>query len=498
MGIPSYYKNIIQSHPDVVSDINDKNSIINNLFFDLNCAIHPCCANKTDEKLMMDAIYEKIIECISITDVKDFIYIAIDGPAPRTKMEQQRCRRLKSSQENKIWDTNQITPGTKFMNQLNLFLKEKIKTIQIKTILSDSNEPGEGEHKIMKIIDGMPMNSINVVYGLDADLIMLSMIRKHSILLLRERTEYNIEDIDCNYIYLDVTKLKGYLIETIKKDYFKIDNTTILHDYLFLCFFIGNDFIINSPCLNIRYNGINSLLHAYQELQIEFKGRFFLQHKLDIHLTNLKLFLNKIASVEKQLLQDIIQRRDKQEKYIRKRFHIDTSLLQKPSDIDKYNPKDLNISEKMYSDYKLNIPILFRENEKDIIQNKYYLYTMFSTLNYNPSYDQLIKYNKKLLCEEYLNSILWTFHYYFKECISWKWYYKYHYAPFIKDLYEYMIPLKSLSFTSPLKNDKPFTPKEQLRIVLPNQQNTYYYPKKTPLFYLMKRFEWECHPILPH
>ena len=54
--------------------------------------------------------------------------------------------------------------------------KEKIKTIQIKTILSDSNEPGEGEHKIMKIIDGMPMNSINVVYGLDADLIMLSMI----------------------------------------------------------------------------------------------------------------------------------------------------------------------------------------------------------------------------------------------------------------------------------------------------------------------------------
>ena len=61
-----------------------------------------------------------------------------------------------------------------------------------------------------------------------------------------------------------------------------------------------------------------------------------------------------------------------------------------------------------------------------------------------------------------------------------------------------MIPLKSLSFTSPLKNDKPFTPKEQLKIVLPNQENTYYYPKKTPLFYLMKRFEWECHPILPH
>ena len=64
MGIPSYYQHIIQSHPDVVSDINDKNNSINNLFFDRNCANHPCCANKTNEKLMQGAIYQKIIEFI--------------------------------------------------------------------------------------------------------------------------------------------------------------------------------------------------------------------------------------------------------------------------------------------------------------------------------------------------------------------------------------------------------------------------------------------------
>ena len=44
---------------------------------------------------------------------------------------------------------------------------------------------------------------ISVVYGLDADLIILSMIRKQN-LLLRERTEYNIEGFKCNYIYLDI------------------------------------------------------------------------------------------------------------------------------------------------------------------------------------------------------------------------------------------------------------------------------------------------------
>ena len=41
-------------------------------------------------------------------------------------MQQQRKRRYKSSKENKIWDTNAISPGTEFMNKLNLFLKKHI------------------------------------------------------------------------------------------------------------------------------------------------------------------------------------------------------------------------------------------------------------------------------------------------------------------------------------------------------------------------------------
>ena len=109
---------------------------------------------------MMDSIFEKIIECIHITNVSDLGYIAIDGPAPRAKMEQQRHRRLKSAKEKKIWDTNAITPGTPFMNTLNLFLKEKCKSLTIKYIISDSNEPGEGEHKIMSYMD----QNINKTY----------------------------------------------------------------------------------------------------------------------------------------------------------------------------------------------------------------------------------------------------------------------------------------------------------------------------------------------
>ena len=204
MGIPSYYKNLIENYPEIIIQNTYFNKTIDNLFLDLNCLIHPCCKGKTNEKEMFDCILDKINECIQITNVQKLLYIAIDGPAPRTKMEQQRQRRLKSSQENNLWDTNAITPGTQFMNSLNDFLKDKLNTFSIKTILSDSNEPGEGEHKIMKYMDTLSNNSINCVYGLDADLIMLSMIRNHTIYLLRETTEYNIEQVDSLYIYCDI------------------------------------------------------------------------------------------------------------------------------------------------------------------------------------------------------------------------------------------------------------------------------------------------------
>ena len=78
MGIPSYFKNTINDYPDIISPSeNFKNKNLNNnnnLFLDLNCAIHPCCAGKTDENEMYQAILEKIKECIKVTNVKNLVY----------------------------------------------------------------------------------------------------------------------------------------------------------------------------------------------------------------------------------------------------------------------------------------------------------------------------------------------------------------------------------------------------------------------------------------
>jgi len=73
-------------------------------------------------------------------------------------------------------------------------------------ILSLTDIPGEGEHKIMKYMDlHCSTNDTNVVYGLDADLIQLSLVsHKPNIVLLRETTEYNIENTQSEYVYLKI------------------------------------------------------------------------------------------------------------------------------------------------------------------------------------------------------------------------------------------------------------------------------------------------------
>ena len=501
MGIPSYYKNTIQNYPEIIIPDTNFSKNIDYLLLDLNCAIHPCCAGKTDVNEMYTSVFEKIQECISLTKVKKLVYIAIDGPAPRTKMEQQRQRRLKSSQENKIWDTNKITPGTDFMNNLSIYLNQECKKLSVDYIISDSNERGEGEHKIMNYISKLSNNTISVVYGLDADLIMLSMLQKHKIYLLRETTTYNIEKLECPYIFCDIDLLKKSIIRTIKRKFYRISNTSILYDYLFICFFIGNDFIINTPSINIRYGGLDYLLEIYDNLQEKYNGMFYLiDNDKNLCFDNFKTFVKELSVNEKKKLDEInIIRRNQQNKYKRIYQHVLTTY--KPKCIEDINKKNIPIDIDKLEEIKNHSPVIFRDVE-DLIFNKnveknYYMFNFYDHLYYDPSYKMILENDKSNLCNEYLKSIIWTYYYYFHECVSWKWYYQYHFSPLLKDFSNYCDTISSIDNLIE-KNDISYTPKEQLKIVLPLQNNSYMYPLNTPLHSLMKRYYWECHPILPH
>ena len=503
MGIPSYYKNTIQNYPDIIIPSNNFLEKIDYLFLDLNCAIHPCCAGKTNVDEMYQSIFEKINECITLTKVKELVYIAIDGPAPKTKMEQQRQRRLKSSQEKKIWDTNQITPGTEFMNNLSIYLNQECKKLSVKYIISDSNERGEGEHKIMHYIDRLHSDKISVIYGLDADLIMLSMLRNNKIYLLRETTSYNIENLDTPYIYCNIELLKKSIIKTIKKDFYRISNQSILYDYLFMCFFIGNDFIINTPSINIRYGGLDYLLNIYHKLQEYFSGMFYLiDDKKELFVDNFQYFVKELSLNEKDKINEInIIRKNQQKKY--KRIYQNILNTYQPKNIEDINLEKIPIDIEKLDEIKNHSPVIFRDKEDIIFNDKmninYYMYNFYDTLNYNPSYQMILDNDKNNLCHEYFKSILWTYYYYFHNCVNWKWYYQYHFAPLLSDFSEYCKTINAYKLDKYIeKNDTSYTPQEQLKIVLPLQENNYMYPLKTPIHSLMKRYYWECHPIMPH
>ena len=205
MGIPSYFSYIIKNYQlllqPIITYTNSNKKSFNNFYLDCNSIIYDSI-HTIDFSLMKDkdsevntiisSVISKIEEYIHQVKPKNNVFIAFDGVAPVAKLDQQRSRRYKSHYQNNIsksifkdkkmdaWNTAAITPGTSFMNKLN----EKIKKHFVnpsdysveKIILSLSDEYGEGEHKIFDFIRSQHeyhKNTSTVIYGLDADLIML-------------------------------------------------------------------------------------------------------------------------------------------------------------------------------------------------------------------------------------------------------------------------------------------------------------------------------------
>ena len=138
----------------------------------------------------------------------------IDGVAPRAKMNQQRERRYKKTflskynkeeeeEENKEnkkdWDSNKITPGTFFMEKIKdaLYILKKDTVDLYDIYISDSNECGEGEHKIFHKLQAYDASQNVVINGLDADLIILSLLsHRPNITLMREAETSTYLNVD--------------------------------------------------------------------------------------------------------------------------------------------------------------------------------------------------------------------------------------------------------------------------------------------------------------
>ena len=418
MGIPSYFSHIVKKYKHIVESMENQDIQYDNLYMDSNSIIYDMlhsmesmqCDDDFEIKLI-NAVISKIEDYIKIIKPSNTIFIAFDGVAPLAKMNQQKIRRYKSHfmEEcaflNKIqvkWSSSQITPGTKFMTllskKMNEYFKDnKEKKYNVKkVIISAADEKGEGEHKLYEYMRKNPdINHNTAVYGLDADLIMLSIFHvkyQKNIYIFREAPAF-MTDSENDELYILNIKL---LCQSIHAEMScKYPDKQRIDDYVFMCFLLGNDFLPHIPALNIRTTGINVILNFYNKMIGDYSDRFLTKDN-EIQWKWFFVFIKEIAKHERDFLIQEHSRRDNLE-----------------SRIFKYNKGKTN--EDIFND----IPIMYRMKEKYICPSEPYWEQRYDKCMFGPNADI------DKICQNYFDGLEWVYNYYTgaKE-IYWGWQYE--------------------------------------------------------------------------
>ena len=538
MGIPSYFSYIVKNYPHILSKFVAKQRPIDNLYLDCNSIIYDvyhriAAANKLDKKTIatdsatiskqiISGTIEKIHEYIALVAPRKTVYIAFDGVAPAAKIEQQRTRRYKSwyqaevskhiygepssATENKeTWTTLAITPGTNFMNELDREINVAFnspsnaslsKSNSRTVIVSASNDAGEGEHKLFDYIRQNPdkhKDEVTAIYGLDADLIVLSICHlayAPNLLLLRESPHFHMENLEPNANYLlDIGHLNAAM-----------DVHT--HDYIVLTFLLGNDFLPHFPALNIRTGGMDKLMLAYRTL---FLGKAKEAGSANSYLvkedekgdatidwSNMRVFIATLSAKEDDYMKEEHKLRARRE-YV---FPIGTA-------------------DERFKKFEAT-PTFERGIEKHIDpfkrgwQDRYYV-SLF------PGGTSLSTYGTSSLKEKVAHNLCegleWTLRYYTRGCPDWRWTYQYLYPPLLGDLNQYLLQTKSAPPIELCDAHPPVSQLVQLCSVLPRagliylppvlqqrllDEYSHWYPTDCCFLWTYCRYFWETHVVMQH
>jgi 5'-3' exonuclease len=576
MGIPSYFAHVLKKYPRVIKRLAELQRI-HNLYLDCNGMIYEVVRqmqytpeNKDAfETEMLQRICDSIDACVALLSPSDLVFIAFDGVAPVAKLNQQRERRYKSwylgemeTQRRKAkgdkakgdkakgdkakgdkakgapkpaWNTSAITPGTNFMCALHAKLAQHYKTNTTtssttpKIIVSSSNEPGEGEHKIFEYIRehaSEHADKTSVIYGLDADLIMLCMSHLHisrNIYLYRETPAFagsvHVALDEKEKYYMDIPEFADAVMEHLR---FSAVPTPLPRgvggtlgvwgalvapqlDYIFMCFMLGNDFMPHFPALNIRTTGIATLMDAYRatfgpgETIIQLHAA--ISSPWSIHWPNYRRFVAHLAAQELTLIRKEHASRDRQARHLR----------------------DSDTEDDVMHDV-LMLPMTQRDVERQINP-------------FEPGWERRyyaalcdIHADKAIasLCRNYLEGMEWTFRYYTTGCVDWKWTYANHYPPLLADLAKYMSGISGIPETQgqgpnqtnaftflAVKPKEPIRDVVQLCYVLPRASHALLPPAAERALMRSKlrskytddgspnfkwaycKYFWECHTDLP-
>jgi 5'-3' exonuclease len=439
------------------------------LLIDCNAIFHPACRevyeperpsvlnhqNETDEQKKLRAfqnVCKRLEELIRVANPSKSVYLAIDGVAGCCKQAQQRKRRFKTAKDVEMhpgsWDSSVLTVGTTFMKELGIFIINHFRQFppmasyrdntqaKLRVILNDMNNPGEGEHKLIRFMEHDRKYHSYCVYSPDADLIMLTMIiPKSDVTILRE----NIYDDQIgDYFLVNVAKLKQLFGEEIEKIHLTIDIASdrqmnlldlnlnyMIKDVVLFLFMIGNDFLPSIPSLDILNNGIETLLQCYSKTVIKYG---YLRHpfgpqKDQLNKESITFLFEQLSGLEPSLLY---------RKY--KELHpIVPDTVMQQSVVQREGREELDMKHYRIQYYKRN----FGNSDEIFIQS---------------------------VCNEYIKGVSFVMEYYSKCIPTFDWYYPYHYAPLFEDLYHFVLNSKEMSYSFVMK--PPLTQVEALASVL--------------------------------
>lgn len=461
MGIPYYFYTLYRKYANDKLMIDERSlPTVDHLFFDYNSMIHPC-AHKVlkrlhDEDVTTLEIETEIIEeCIMYTRyVLGLLkprnaYVMIDGVAPRAKMNQQRERRYKSMFFKTIndemgiakWDSNKITPGTNFMRKIQQALTELVLELtNVNIFVSGSDECGEGEHKMMQYITLHCQTGSIMIYGLDADLIMLGLLSKSSdrIMLLRDNNfNEKLSEAEKTFTYLNIKTLKHCVCREIKTcSNIDLDEHRVVDDYIFICFLLGNDFLEHLPSITIKENGVTVLIKIYTKVLVEY-----MQKRAGNYLIDKEVSLNKRVNLE--FLKDIFGHLKNSEDYF---FRNVYGVYQNRSTY-----RDIPVMESYDNMTFYQTDCI--EYNKPGYKRRYYSYYGITNVNE--------------VCRDYIHGLHWVLGYYNgHEHNNWDWFYKHHATPFVSDLFTYLQHSEEVLV---IESSEACTEMEQLFMVLPRR-----------------------------
>ncbi|GFR62384.1 5'-3' exoribonuclease 2 [Elysia marginata] len=315
---------------------------------------------------------------------------------------------------------------------------------------------------------------------------------------------------ETQYIFVRLSVLREYLQSELAMPNlpFKYDFERALDDWVFMCFFVGNDFLPHLPSLEIREGAIDRLVKLYKNTVYKTGG--YLTDSGVVDLSRVQLVMSDLGQVEDEIFKKRreteldFRRRDKQKKQRmrqqqnaqRPKWMMGGQFAPQAPGRGGWsgpvsNPRQAAYQGRMQN----NMPgggataelksLMYQGEERrgqkrpaeeqggrgkdedsdeepednvrlweDGWKDRYYQ----SKFDVNAG-DIEFRHN---VARHYVRGLCWVLRYYYQGCASWKWYFPYHYAPFASDF----VNIGDLPNDFE-KNTAPFKPLEQLMSVFP-------------------------------